>query len=94
MTGEAVVFLKSILAACMEFQRHQVRPDRDVAHVVVGIEDRLQKNYSDFSYPVCRALDEGKITPDQFPWALEFCRRDPEAFRNYVSRQPKKGDQL
>jgi len=32
------------------------------------------------------ALKQGKISPAQKSWALEYCRRDPEGFRTYVAQ--------
>ena len=35
------------------------------------------------------ALKAGKVSPAQTVWAEEYCRRDPEGFKTYVTRAPK-----
>lgn len=34
------------------------------------------------------AIKAGKITPAQRPWAIDYCAREPEEFRKYVSAAP------
>lgn len=35
------------------------------------------------------AMLAGKITPAQKEWAMSYCRRDPESFKQYVEKAPK-----
>lgn len=35
------------------------------------------------------AMKQGKISPAQKGWALEYCRQDPEQFRAFVAAAPK-----
>ncbi len=41
------------------------------------------------SRAVEEALTQGKISPAQKAWALEYCRQDPESFQAFVARAPK-----
>lgn len=38
---------------------------------------------------VREALKAGKISPAQKGWALEYCRRDPEGFGDFVAKAPQ-----
>lgn len=37
---------------------------------------------------VAKAMADGKITPDQQPWAIEYAKRDPDGFQIFVSKAP------
>lgn len=36
-----------------------------------------------------KALADGKITPAQKDWAVDYCTRDPKGFEAFVEKQPK-----
>ncbi len=38
---------------------------------------------------VKEAIVAGKISPAQKEWALSYCRRDPESFKQYVDKAPR-----
>lgn len=38
---------------------------------------------------VTAALKEGRITPDQKPWAEDYAARDPEGFKTFVAKAPQ-----
>jgi phage I-like protein len=41
------------------------------------------------AWAVSEALKEGKVTPAQKGWALEYYRRDPKGFKIYVAKAPR-----
>ncbi len=51
------------------------------------LKSRLAEEQTDRM--VAEALKQGKISPAQRAWALEYCRQDPEGFRAFVAQAPQ-----
>jgi phage I-like protein len=54
---------------------------------VVQLRERMAQE--EVHKAVIAALRAGKITPAQKAWALAYCRRDPESFREFVEKAPQ-----
>jgi phage I-like protein len=52
--------------------------------------DKLQKQIreKDASEVVAKAMADGKVTPDQKDWAIQYAERDIEGFKTFVAKAP------
>jgi len=64
-----------------------VRTVDDLATQVKELKEKLLAKETEELVEM--ALKEGKITPAQKEWALEYARKDPEGFKVYVQKAPK-----